>query len=68
MACLPASDRQSMYRHQCRESSLRAQEDDTQHTMDDWAPAAHLEFRGVSAAYGIGLDPVLKNISFCLEV
>ena len=47
---------------------LRAQEDDTQHTMDDWAPDAHLEFRGVSAAYGIGLDPVLKSISFCLEV
>ena len=57
-----------MYRRQSWESVLRAQEDDSQHTMDDWAPEAHLEFRGVSAAYGIGLDPVLRDISFCLEV
>ena len=57
-----------MYRRQSWESVLRAQEDDSQHTMDDWAPEAHLEFRGVSAAYGVRLDPVLKDISFRLEV
>ncbi|CAK0732404.1 hypothetical protein CVIRNUC_000127 [Coccomyxa viridis] len=74
MGTLQWAVRQSAETENCMTSPERLlefahseREDDTQHTMDDWAPAAHLEFRGVSAAYGIGLDPVLKNISFCLE-
>ena len=61
-------DKHHVYEWRCWETALLAQENDTQHAMDDWIPNAHLEFRGVSAAYGIGLEPVLKDISFCLEV